>query len=111
MKTIQRFNFAETEDPKEMARNLRHIQDSVIASVNPLLLTPVVDGRIITGVSIANTATAVNHGLGRLPLGWVVITKDTANHVFEATADRLARTDKHLRLTASATTIVDLWVF
>lgn len=111
MKTIQRFNFADTENPKDMARNLRHIQDSVIASVNPLLTTPLVDGRTLTGVSIASTATAVNHGLGRLPLGWIVITNSSSGVVFEATADRLARTDKQLRLTASAATVVDLWVF
>ena len=87
-------------------RNLQRVQNQLLAPMTALLRCPLLDGRIMKDVAIAATSTAVNHGLGRSPLGWIVISNDTL-----ATVREDSRTSAQFNLTASAACTVDLWVF
>lgn len=82
------------------------LQDATRATTGNLGKIPLLDGRLITDVAVATTATSIPHKLGRQPLGWVLTDQDTA-----ATVRRSAWDAKHLTLIASAACTVGLWVF
>lgn len=66
------------------------------------------DGTLLEGVALTTSAKAVQHGLGRKPLGYLILTQDAAAVVREA---KQSRTSTTFTLTASTTVTVDIWVF
>lgn len=87
-------------------------QDRVAADLSRLVdrlnAIPFLSGRQFSAVTIATGAggTAIPHGLGRVPEGWIVLTRDVFGIVRE-----LARDATILRLQADATTVIDVWVY
>jgi len=93
----------QTSDPE-----LNQVQDNFIRRVNPALAAEILDGRMVTGVSVATSATNVNHGLGRAYRGWIVVGNNTDCRVWSpSTSD----TTKIIVLQSSAATTLSLWVF
>jgi len=66
------------------------------------------DGRLLENVALSTSAVDVQHGLGRTPAGYLVMTQNASGSVFET---KTARSSSSIRLTASASVTVDLWVF
>lgn len=92
-----------TSDPE-----LNQVQDNLVRRVNPALAAVILDGRLVTGVSVGVTATNVNHGLGRAYQGWVVVNNNTDCRVWSpSTGDA----SKVIVLQSSAATTLSLWVF
>jgi len=76
-------------------------------SIDKLTRNPLNDGRALADLDLTTTEQAVAHGLERKPKGFVVISKDAAQHVFESTkAD-----EKHLFLKSDGTVTCSVWVF
>ena len=69
---------------------------------------PLLDGRILSQVTIATTATNVPHLLGRDWIGWFVVSKTSTASIYEGTQ---ANTSQYLTLIASTAAIVDIYVF
>ena len=68
---------------------------------------PLLDGRLLEDVALNAAAnTDINHGLGRVPRGWILTDQSAA-----ATVYRVAWTTTTLTLLASGATTVDIWVF
>lgn len=68
---------------------------------------PLLDGRLLEDIDLNAAAnTNINHGLGRVPRGWVLTDQSAA-----ATVYRVAWTNTTLTLLASAASTVDIWVF
>lgn len=88
--------------------DLRKVQDRILSVLNPLAKVPILDGVLVTGVSVSATAVDVAHGLQRLPLGYIVVGLSADARVWETRANRSAT---RITLTASAAATVDLWVF
>lgn len=88
--------------------DLRKVQDRILAVLNPLARTPVVDGVLVTGVALSATPTDVSHKLQRMPLGYLIVGLSADARVWETRANR---SSTRLTLTASAAATVDLWVF
>lgn len=88
--------------PWELANNLW------AQSLNTVMLNPLLQGKIITAISLlATTPLVINHGLGRTLVGWL-LTDNTANAVVWRTSPINSQT---ITLEASATTTISLWVF
>lgn len=66
------------------------------------------NGRVLAGVVIGTSVTLFAHGLGRRPVGFLVLTADAASNVFE---DKAQRSDSHIALQGSAACNADIWVF
>lgn len=81
--------------------------DRVAVVVNSIAACPLLDGRLLKGVALSGSATRVDHGLNRIPIGFLVIGANNSAPVWESTA----RTALSLFLKAGATATVDLWVF
>lgn len=79
------------------------------ALTRALRLPPVArDGLLLTGIDLTTTPTAVNHGLGSTPSGWLVVRSQGAA---AASVAETASTSRTLTLVASASVTVDLWVW
>lgn len=64
-------------------------------------------GRLLE-VTLSTTATAVEHGMGVAPAGWLILR---ARGSSPATVVETASTDKTITLQASTTVTVTLWVW
>ena len=90
---------------------LNKIQERVEDAFLPVSEAAIVDGSLITGVSLASgTTSIVPHNLRRRLKGWIVVGKNAAQHVYDVQSSN-EDPDKFLYLTAGGTVTVDLWVF
>lgn len=64
-------------------RKTNELQDNIVSAVQPFLTNPLNDGIIITDIEIDGvSATEVNHLLGRLPQGYIIIDKDAESDIY-----------------------------
>lgn len=84
------------------------VQKNIVQPLNQLLRIPFIDGILIKDVSLGTTTVGVQHKLNRQYTGYF-ITKLNANAVIWI--DVATESDIYLKLKASATCVVDLWVF
>jgi len=76
--------------------------------VNKLSDKPLLNGSLLAGISLSTSEKSIDHKLGKKYQGFI-ITKLNANAVVWASST--TDSDKFLKLTASASCTVDLWVF
>ena len=70
---------------------------------------PLLEGRLIENVALtAAVETKVEHKLGRLPEGWIVVDRRSVSGDIIRTSES---TTLFLNLTSTADQIVSLWVF
>jgi len=79
--------------------------ENVNEFLNQLMPNPFMIGNVID-VTVLTTATQITHGLGQVPIGFMLLDI-TAN----ATVWRVSSTDKFITLQASASCPVKIWVF
>ena len=92
------------EDP-----DLLRVQDRIYTSLQAALRVPLLDGNLVTQTFSAGVATPVNHGLGRKPVGYLVVSNSSGAAVAET--DKTQRTAGTLTITTSANVTLDIWVF
>ena len=94
-----------------MAREFNIGQDHIEEVITPVLDAAIIDGVIVEDVILnSSTFTDVKHKLGRKPRGYIVIRKSAAQTVFEEAGDYENR-KIFLKLKASGTVTVNLWIF
>lgn len=86
----------------------QQLQNSVAEYVSQITDVPLLDGRLIEGVAVSTTATTVNHGLGREARGYFIVKADV-NVTIYGTPSTTPKTT--LKITASASATVNIWVF
>ena len=113
IKQIGTINASGADGLEKLAELLNRSQSEIAAKVNQVLTNPLLNGRLIPGVVLlaANNPTNVEHGLGRQPLGWIVI--DSHNNAVTWASDDSNPKKKNLvmELNTSADNTIDLWVF
>ena len=82
------------------------LSDSLATLDQNLDKIEIIKGRHIPGVNITTTDTLVAHGLGRTPIGWIVVDQDADARIWRVKIDA-----QYLCLIASANVSVSLWVF
>ena len=94
-----------------MAREFNIGQDHIEEVITPVLNSAIIDGVIVEDVILnSSTFTDIKHKLGRKPRGYIVIRKSAAQTVFEEAGDYENR-KLFLKLKASGTVTVNLWIF
>ena len=94
-----------------MARVFNCAQDHIESVINPVLDSAIIDGVILEDIDLVSTGfTSVEHKLGRKPRGYLVIRKSAAQTVYEDVGDYDNR-KLFIKLRASGTVTVNLWVF
>ncbi len=85
------------------------IQDNVESALRPILKNPLMDGTLIEDLTlVTGTPFTVEHGLGRIPRGWMVVSPNAESSVWESAS---ALPTKTLILNVSANVTLSLWVF
>lgn len=87
---------------------IQQVINNIAEFVKPLENNPILDGRVLSGVSIGTSATNIPHKLGRPWVGWFVISRTSGVVPYEGT--QLNTTD-YLTLQAASAITVDLYVF
>ncbi len=78
--------------------------------LNPVLINPVVNGILLSGVSLSTGSNTINHKLGRKLQGWC-LTRVRASAAIYDTQDSNTMPELTLKLTSSANVTVDIYVF
>ena len=77
------------------------------SQLDPLLANDLVQGTLVSGVSLSSGDNSVTHKLGRAPKGWILTDINAAVTVYRSKDF----SDTTLTLNASGTATVSLWVF
>lgn len=84
------------------------IQDNVDQSFNNITKSEIIDGILLTGISLTSGAdNMVEHKLGRNPIFWMLARQNTNTTVWETTANTNA---SFLALRCGSNCTVSLWV-
>jgi hypothetical protein len=88
-------------------RQLNEIQDSVTATLRPMVTFEELLGVVLGEVTLTTTPQTLVHGLGRAPIGWRVIDKRDAGDPYRTDWDERTISMR----VASGTARVTLWVW
>lgn len=86
------------------------MQQQWAQQLNPLIANVLLQGKLLSGVSLANGTTVINHGLGRDLKGYMVVLKSGTSSISD---NQLINPTPSLTLSlnSSAAITVSLWVF
>jgi len=91
--------------------SMREMQYRLEETLRPVTDSSIIDGRLIEDVSLASgTTSKIAHRLGRSIIGWIVVGKNAAQHVYDENSGK-SDLGTYLHLTASGTVTVNVWVF
>jgi hypothetical protein len=86
---------------KDLSRSFGYIAEFL----NQLMPNKFLVGNILE-CDVSTTNTAFNHGLGRIPTGWFVISKSTFTDIRSPSSD-----ENVIFLDAEASATIKIWVF
>ena len=82
------------------------MQDNSEQFNNQLQRVPFLNGNRIQSQTITTSTVRVEHKLGREPLGYIITSQSADARIWKVSQDEL-----FLTLDASASVVIDLWVF
>lgn len=91
-------------------RILSMLQTQWSSQIDPVLAQPIVNGRVITGVSLVTGSNTINTLLSRKLQGWIIVSKSAASDIYDSQATN-NMSDKTLILNSSAPCVVSILVF
>lgn len=91
-----------------LAASVERMQDSLEQAIKTLPSIELLDGVLLQDIALNTSPSRVEHRLGRKPVGYVVVRRSSSATVYDQ-AD--TKPEFFLNLTASAATVVSLWVF
>lgn len=103
IKALKKLNSNNTE--------LARFENLVREALGPIIRSNVIDGVLLSGVALkSGQANPVNHGLGRVLQGWIIVGKSSSADIWDSQAsnDLPSRT---VLLNCSADVTVNLWCF
>lgn len=90
--------------------NVDKLQSALKTFVTPLENNPLLDGNLIEcGISAANSAL-IPHGLGRQPIGWIIVDLVAAPGAVSCPL-RTAWDTRNLTLFCNTSVTLKIWVF
>jgi len=91
--------------------DLYRVQDVLTEVLLPITNSPIIDGVLTDSQSVTTSFQNLAHGLGRLPVGWVVVAPNADARVWEDSAANNPDPTKFIRVKASAAVTCKFWVF
>lgn len=90
---------------------LNRFQDQCAALFGQLNKLPFFDGVLLQKVSLTTTPTALLHGLGKQPSGFIVVRNRGPAIIYDAQDTYAGDKTLYFNLIASAPTVADVWIF
>lgn len=104
MSQFSRTPFTRTQSKDSFAHRT---QQNVLKMITSLFnQVPIINGRLMEDINITTTATAYEHKLGRVPIGWIVLDRGA-----NVTVWRTAWDDKTITLDSTGFTTIRVWIF
>lgn len=91
-------------------QDLSLIQTKWKSVLDPALSEPILDGRLISNISLVSGDNTINHGLGSKLRGYIVVMNSAAVTFYDKQSTN-QMPSLTLVLNASGATTVSLWVF
>ena len=95
-------------------QQLDDVQSNIANTINPVLKSLIVDGVLAKDVDLVSGANRVNHKLGRIPEGWLIVDRNATATIFKTLPTTAANTitdSSTISLTSSGTVRVSIWFF
>ena len=90
-------------------KELQRIQTSLARIFNAIQAKEILDGRLISNVSLVSSSTnSIDHGLGKPIRGWIIVGKNANATVYSSVSSTPNAT---LILNTTADVTISLWVF
>ncbi len=86
-------------------------QTTWASQIDPVTSFPPVQGVLLTRITVGTGLNVIDHGLGRVPQGYIVTRVTGAFNTLYDQQEINPRPALTLFLTSSSDAIVDLWVF
>lgn len=99
---VERFKTTEFSDA-----NLQKLQDNCERKFDVYDFLPFFGGILIKDVAITTSDTTINHGLKKVPVGYLVVKKNANAQIW----DTANFNQNNITLRASATVTANVWVF
>jgi len=90
---------------------LYRVQDVISEVLFPITNSQIIDGILTGSLDITTSFQNLPHGLGRAPVGWLVIAPNASATIWEDAASSNPDVTKFLRVKASAAVTCKFWVF
>jgi hypothetical protein len=84
----------------------QRIQSNIEAAVAQTLRSPLLDGRMISDITLVSGDNKLEHKLARKVRGYLVIDRSNGATIYTSSKD-----EKFLTLNASTGSVISLWVF
>jgi hypothetical protein len=89
--------------------DVQRLQDAIANVFNTILKKQIIDGQLINNILITGgSPLSVNHGLGTLPRGFIVVNKNAQSDVWQTISTTPNST---MILNANNTVTISVWVF
>lgn len=89
-------------------RMLSMLQTQWGSQLNPVLQNPLLNGRLMLGVSLSAGTNVINHLLGRKLISYILCAQNAVSDIYQEPS---MDANLYLNLNASADVTVDLYVF
>lgn len=80
------------------------------SQINPVLANPLVQGQLLSNISVSSGANVINHKLGRKLQGYIVVLNSAAVTYYDSQSTNQTP-DLTLILNASGSAVISLYVF
>jgi hypothetical protein len=91
-------------------RVVNQLQDNIANFIEPIGDNVLLPGIILKNVALAVGSNTIQHGLGRLLLGWFIVRQRASASIYDTQDTNTSQTTT-LKLTSSAVVTVDIYVF
>ncbi len=89
-------------------RELSLLQSSWASELNPIITNPIVDGIILSGITLVSGNNVINHKLGRPIMGYILIRNNALVTIYDSNT---AQPNLTFNLISSGPATVSLYVF
>lgn len=86
--------------------DITRLQDAVAEPIRQITSKSILDGVVVSDVSLASGNTTFNHKLGRKPIGYLVIKRSGAADIYDSDL-----TITSITVNSSAAITASFWVF
>ncbi len=97
-------------DVQTSDRNVNQLQKNVQFALDPILTNALVYGRLIENVNLVSGSNTIDHGLGRVLQGWIIVRKRSDAAIYD-NQDNNSQPGVSLILVSDAAVSVNLYVF